>query len=280
MSSRWGWYGYDVAPRRKAEHGIKAKSQRGSIGETWWSKRFVEVLHSFNMGARLSRGCSYARSGQVMDLDIQPGVVKAKVQGSRATPYKVEIRVPVFSKAEWAEAEEAMGSQAIFLAQLLAGEMPKDIESAFQHAKLSLFPSGIRELKTECSCPDYANPCKHIAATYYILAEAFDEDPFLIFQWRGRSREDLQEHLARFRETEATEAMSEAAPVAMEPLDSATFWRAGEIHKALPTPDPRCDLLLRQLGPSPVRLMGKDFAELLEELLRAASMEARTLLES
>jgi uncharacterized Zn finger protein len=278
--SRWDWNGYETAPRRKAEGGIKAKSQRGSIGETWWSKRFVSVLEAFNMGARLTRGRSYARSGQVMGLEISPGLVKAKVQGSRSTPYKVAIRIPVFSEAEWLEAEEGMAAQAIFLAQLLAGEMPTDIESAFRSAKLSLFPSRVQDLETDCSCPDWANPCKHIAATYYILAEAFDQDPFLLFQWRGRSREKLQDRLARFREAEILESMPVAAEDSLEPIGVEGFWIAGAIPRSRPTQNTRCDFLVRQLGPSPVKLMGRDFGDLLEELVRTASQEAVSLLES
>lgn len=278
--SRWDWNGYDAAPRRKAEGGIKAKSQRGSIGATWWSKRFVSVLEAFNMGARLTRGRSYARSGQVMGLEIAPGLVKAKVQGSRSTPYKVAIRIPVFSEAEWLEAEEGMAAQAIFLAQLLAGEMPADIESAFRSAKLSLFPSRVQDLATDCSCPDWANPCKHIAATYYILAEAFDQDPFLLFQWRGRSRDKLQDRLARFRETEIPESMPVAAEDSLEPIGVEGFWTEGAIPRSRPSQDTRCDFLVRQLGPAPVTLMGRDFGDLLEELVRTASQEAVSLLES
>ncbi len=280
MSGRRDWQGYDAAPRRKAERGIKAQSQRGDIGGTWWSKRFVAVLESFNMGARLTRGRSYARTGQVMDLNIQPGCVMAKVQGSRATPYKVVIRLPVFSEAEWAKAEETMAGQALFLAQLLAGEMPRDIESAFQHASLSLFARGPRELTTDCSCPDYANPCKHIAATYYILAEAFDRDPFLIFQWRGRSREAIQERLAQFRERDASEGSQGRADPTLEPLVCDTFWTAGEVPQTPPSRDPRCDLLLRQLGPSPLKLMGRDVSEILAELVQTASREAQSLMET
>ena len=278
--SRWDWNGYDAAPRRKAEGGIKAKSQRGSIGENWWSKRFVSVLEAFNMGARLTRGRSYARSGQVMGLEVSPGLVKAKVQGSRSTPYKVEIRIPVFSETEWLEAEEAMAGQAIFLAQLLAGEMPKDIESAFRTAKLSLFPTRVKDLETDCSCPDWANPCKHIAATYYILAEAFDQDPFLLFQWRGRGRGKLQDRLARFREAEIPEPTSLVAEAILEPVGVEGFWIAGAIPRSRPTQDTRCDVLVRQLGPSPVKLMGREFGNLLEELVRTAAQEAMALLES
>ena len=278
--SRWDWNGYDPAPRRQAKDGIKAKSQRGAIGATWWSSRFVAVLESFNMGERLGRGRSYARTGQVMGLEIGPGLVKAKVQGSRSAPYKVEIRIPVLGEAEWMRVEKAMAEQALFLAQLLAGEMPTEIESAFRAANLSLFPAGARELATECSCPDWANPCKHIAATYYILAEAFDQDPFLLFQWRGREPKKLQEQLAQFRTAEAVDAEPLATGMDWEPLGPERFWAAGAIPHPVPALSPRCDLLARQLGPSPVVLMGRDFADLLEELVTTAAKEARALLES
>ena len=278
--SRWDWNGYDPAPRRQAKDGIKARSQRGAIGATWWSSRFVAVLESFNMGERLGRGRSYARTGQVMGLEIGPGLVKAKVQGSRSAPYKVEIRIPVLGEAEWMRVEKAMAEQALFLAQLLAGEMPTEIESAFRAANLSLFPAGPRDLQTECPCSDRANPCKHVAATFYILAEAFDQDPFLLFQWRGRDPKQLQEWLAQFRAAEAVDAEPLVAGMDWETLDPGRFWAAGAIPRPVPTQSPRFDLLARQLGPSPVNLMGRDFADLLEELVTTAAKEARTLLES
>src|SRR5437588_12759165 len=84
-----------------------------------------------------------------------------------------------------------MASQAIFAAKLLAGEMPQDIEEAFSAVQISLFPLATTDLDTDCSCPDWANPCKHIAAVYYLLAERFDEDPFLIFKLRGRTKEQI-----------------------------------------------------------------------------------------
>ena len=99
-----------------------------------------------------------------------------------------------------------MAEQAIFTAQLLAGEMPQDIEQAFEAAKVSLFPSRHDDLKTECSRPDYANPCKHVAATHYILGERFDEDPFLIFRLRGRTQEQVMAALRKRRSEEAENA--------------------------------------------------------------------------
>src|SRR5258708_16891111 len=189
----WGYY----EPSRpiRVQGGIKTKKEYGQIGETWWPKRWIAVLECFNMGTRLSRGRAYARQGQVISIDVEPGMVQAKVQGSQPKPYKVEIRFKTLSDQDWENVTEAMASQAIFAAKLLAGEMPKNIEEAFGAVKLSLFPIALKELETSCSCPDWANPCKHIAAVYYLLAERFDEDPFLIFKLRGRTKEQIIEVL-------------------------------------------------------------------------------------
>ncbi len=180
-----------------AEGGIEARSRRGAIGETWWSRRFIELLESFGVGSRLKRGRSYARSGQVVELEVEHGVVLAKVQGSRYSPYRVRIRFKALSESQWRRAEKAMASQALPLAQLLAGEMPYDIEELLASCKLALFPRSNGELVATCTCPDWENPCKHIAAAYYILAERFDEDPFLIFTWRGRDRDEPWSACAR-----------------------------------------------------------------------------------
>jgi uncharacterized Zn finger protein len=149
------------------------------------------VLESFNIGARLGRGRSYARRGQVLSIEIDKGKVSAKVQGSRPKPYDVKLQVKTLSVSDWQKLAEVLSRQAIFSAKLLMGEMPLDIEKAFKEAGLSLFPEKLKDLKTGCSCPDWSNPCKHIAAVYYLLAEEFDRDPFLIFKLRGMNREDL-----------------------------------------------------------------------------------------
>ncbi len=138
------------------------------------------MLESFHVGARLGRGRSYARRGQVMSIEVQEGLVTAKVQGSQRTPYKIKIALKLLSQKDRNKVTAAMAEQAIFVAKLLAGEMPQNIEEAFAAAKVPLFPKSSRELETDCSCPDWANPCKHIAAVYYLLAEQFDDDPFLM----------------------------------------------------------------------------------------------------
>src|SRR5712691_10614081 len=221
--SRRGRYSayFPASSPRRVEGGLKAKSERGAIGETWWSKRWVQALERLNLGARLTRGRSYARQGQVLSIDIEPGVVLAKVQGSAPRPYKVTIGLRPLSDQDWETVMETLASQALFAAKLLAGEMPPTIEEAFQAVNVPLFPTSTRDLMTDCSCPDYSNPCKHIAAVYYILAERFDEDPFLLFKLRGRAKDVIIETLRQKRAATLSpgDAVSEMAgePTESEP---------------------------------------------------------------
>ena len=176
---------------RAVEGGLKARSTRGAIAQTWWSGRFIAVLESIIVGGRLQRGRNYARRGQVLSMDVTAGLVSALVQGSRVQPYRVRIGLDAFGQPEWAAAERALAGSAWYSAKLLAGEMPEDIEDVFAELGLALFPASAAELSMYCSCPDWQVPCKHIAAVFYLLAEAFDDDPFRILAWRGREREDL-----------------------------------------------------------------------------------------
>jgi uncharacterized Zn finger protein len=211
----------------ETKDGIKAKSKRGAFAKNWWAQRWIAALERLVDPGRLSRGRSYARKGQVLSIDETKDGIAARVQGSMRTPYKISIQIKHLSDIEWDKVIDALAEQAIFSAQLLAGEMPQEIEQAFEKAKLSLFPAARGDLNTDCSCPDPANPCKHIAATHYILGERFDQDPFLIFRLRGRTQEQVMQALRQRRaggdETsqEETEEL-EAAPPLEENLSN--FW--------------------------------------------------------
>jgi uncharacterized Zn finger protein len=211
---------------REAKGGIRAANKRGRFGESWWAQRWIAVLESFNIGGRLARGRNYARRGQVLSIDIGKGCVEARVQGSRPAPYAVSIKVRPLSPAEWKRLAGQLSTQAIFLAKLLAGEMPRDIETAFRGAGLSLFPEKATELSTECSCPDWSNPCKHVAAVYYLLGEDFDRDPFLIFRLRGVDRGEFLEMLGQ---SKPSAAVADEPPPAAEPLSATDFWTAKEL---------------------------------------------------
>ncbi|WP_250029222.1 SWIM zinc finger family protein [Paractinoplanes maris] len=176
----------------EVEGGIAVRAKRGKIGEQWWSRRFVDVLEQICDGGRLARGRAYARKGQVMDFALAPGRVTARVQGSRPQPYEVTIEIAAFDETQWTELTEALGSQALYRAALLAGEMPHEIVDLFTAHEAPLFPE---RLDIRCSCPDWSVPCKHGSAVLYVLAEAFDDDPFLVLAWRGRPREALLDAL-------------------------------------------------------------------------------------
>ncbi len=175
----------------RTDRGIKARSQRGAFSQNWWAGRWIESMEQLVDPARLQRGRSYARSGQVLSVQENPYGVEARVQGSRPAPYKVIIQLTPLTDDQWELVIDALAEQALFSAQLLAGEMPINIEEAFEKAGVSLFPKLAGDLFTSCSCPDWANPCKHVAATHYILADRFDDDPFLLFRMRGRSQEQI-----------------------------------------------------------------------------------------
>jgi uncharacterized Zn finger protein len=275
--SYWGYY--KPAKPKEVKEGIKARSKRGAIGESWWSKRWIAVLESFNMGARLTRGRSYARKGQVVSIEVQKGVVTAKVQGTRSKPYSVKIQLNPISEPDWEKVTEAMASKAIFAANLLSGEMPHDIENVFSESGLSLFPSSKKELGTNCSCPDWANPCKHIAAVYYLLAERFDEDPFLIFKLRGRTKEEI---IAALRDKRASSAESEVKTSASDTGESViplaecldSFWHASDALDSFSVSPDRPEVenaILKRLGDAPFAIGKKNLASLLAKAYEVAS---------
>jgi uncharacterized Zn finger protein len=269
------WRGFPPAAKPiRVEGGIKARSKRGEIAQTWWSRRFIEVLESFGMGGRLQRGKRYARAGQVLNLTLSTGVAVGLVQGSRPEPYRARIGIKAFTAAEWERVERELAGQALYAAKLLAGEMPTDVEDAFAELGLRLFPTTMRELAMDCSCPDWEIPCKHLAATCYLLAESFDEDPFQILAWRGRGREELLDRLRALRGTAsgpAPEESDEAAPLA-ECLE--TFWTAPELlaPPTGPEAEPTApDALLDELDPLPLKIGADNAIDALRPAYRAMS---------
>ena len=231
------WSDYERTKPRDVQGGVKARSQRGQIGQTWWAQRWLQALSSIMDTGRLSRGRSYARRGQVLNIEEKGQVITADVQGSRQTPYNVKISVQSISDKAWVEILDVLADQAIFTAQLLAGKMPDNIEDVFSAAETSLFPNSEQDLDTECSCPDWSNPCKHIAAVYFLLGEAFDNDPFMLFRLRGRTQEEILKelHIRRTRMDEDDTDYDNFG--SLHPLDTALtslpdtineFWSLGQ----------------------------------------------------
>jgi uncharacterized Zn finger protein len=279
------------------EGGVKAKSKRGAIGEQWWSRRFIAVLESYSAGmsGRLQRGKNYARRGQVLEFSLAAGEVTARVQGSRPQPYRVSISVPPLTTAQWTEVESRLAAQALFRARLLAGEMPAEIEQVFADAGTPLFPESARDLTMDCNCPDWGVPCKHLAAVCYVLAEAFDDDPFAMLAWRGKPRADLLAALrgrgagrvaglppsdppARGLEGDSP-ALAVLADLTGRALEGslADFWSPGlsqaRLRAVPPSPVTPPDLLLRVSDPPPVEVRGQSLRDLLAPAYRSLTGE-------
>lgn len=165
----------------------------------WWSQKWLELLDSYRFKKRLERARNYSRQGNVLNIEFKGAKVLARVQGSEPDPYKVSLSIDHFSEEEWGYVIETMSQRAIFAAKLLAGEMPQNIEEVFTANGLSLFPFTLSDVHSKCSCPDKANPCKHIGAVYYQLGDRFSEDPFVLFQLRGRTKEQIISDLRQLR---------------------------------------------------------------------------------
>ena len=216
------WYDdYPPSPPKEVKGGIKARSKRGPFGENWWARRWVEAMERFHDGARLGRGRSYARRGQVISIDIERGTVSSEVQGSRHTPYDVSIFVQTLPAGDWEKVVTELTDNPFLAAKLLAGDMPEEVEHVFAQAGVSLLPTRLSELDADCSCPDRGDPCKHIAAVYYLLAEQFDQDPFLLFRLRGIERDEFHAALGDVGIEPDAETVYTPEPLAHDP---SRYW--------------------------------------------------------
>lgn len=288
---RFGWY--ESAPKKPPpERGIRMKK----AGTTWWGQRWIEALENVLRGdsARLARGRTYARAGRTHDLVVKGGKVTAKVTGSRATPYKITIELTELSAPAWKKAIDGLAKKAQFSAELLAGQMPQTIDEVFVEAGVSLFPQQRADLKTSCSCPDWGDPCKHVAATHYVLGEALDRDPFLLFELRGRTKDRVLDALRVARggagETPAKKAgkskatSEDAKPdvptVKLGKLKTSEYDKPREplpaLHFSFDEPVTH-GAVLRQLGAPTTWEGAASPADVLAPLVRAAAETARRI---
>jgi uncharacterized Zn finger protein len=206
-----------------------------AIAQEWWVQRWVDLLNSYRFKKRLERGRIYAREGNILSMEFRNSKVHAKVQGTAPSPYKLTIWIDAFTDEDWDFVIDTMAQKAVYSAKLLAGELPDDIETVFTSNGLSLFPFALSDVHSRCNCPDPKNPCKHIAAVYYQLGDFFREDPFVLFQLRGRSKAQILESLRRKRsgvpqaeaqeDTNATSHSPTTDTEAPVTVSSEQFWQ-------------------------------------------------------
>ncbi|MBW4663797.1 MAG: SWIM zinc finger family protein [Chroococcus sp. CMT-3BRIN-NPC107] len=229
----------------------------------WWAQRWLDLLDSYRFKKRLERARTYARQGNVLSIKFQGAKVSASVQGTEVEPYQVSLSLESFTEEQWGFAIETMSHRAFFAAKLLAGEMPQNIEEVFTANGVSLFPFSLSDIRSQCSCPDKANPCKHIGAVYYQLGDRFSEDPFVLFQLRGSSKDQIIAALRQLRSPknieETTELETVAAPVVSNRPDIAQFWRYDrplDPSLVVIAPPVSSESIIDILGPIPLSIDG------------------------
>ncbi len=195
------------------------------FSRSWWGQKFITAIENLTDSGRLSRGRSYARGRKVKSFDLDGNLVTAQVRGSinpyfgvhKEPLYHITIEFQSLSAAKWSAAVAEMASKASVISRLLLNEIPDDIEKTFQSLNLNLLPGSQKDFKTSCSCPDWSNPCKHIAGVYYLVAAELDQDPFLLFELRGLSRENLIKELSKSPLGQALSAELQSAQSTPQP---------------------------------------------------------------
>lgn len=268
-----------------------AQSNYAIEDDAWWVHRWTDLLNSYRFKKRLERGRRYAREGHILTLEFKDAKVMATVQGTAQEPYKLSIWIDSFADEDWDYVIDTLSQQALYSAQLLAGEMPADIERVFTTNGLSLFPFTLSDVHSRCSCPDPKNPCKHIAAVYYQLGDLFREDPFVLLQLRGRSKNQLLDAIRHKRQQQVPESATtepdtvsetddvQPAPAA-PPVQVENFWKYDEpIDSSLVVITPADQTVLDVLGTIPLpagdaQVVMDHFKTLYQTVAQQAMMQA------
>ena len=241
------------------------------FGTTWWGKLWIKGLEQLgdDYENRLPRGLKYADEGAVSHFTVSPGLIEARVHGRKT--YTVTLGLPALTQTQWERAFQRLSQESRFVASLLAGEMPQGLDETFRESGASLYPRVPKELQTHCDCPDWANPCKHVAAVCYVMAEALDRDPWLLFDLRGKTRADVLEALQSLVDQAAPDAPKKrgrpkkevSVPELLKHSEASTDpWRRLEPeaydalraelpHIAIPRSIPPDPDVFSQLGPLP-----------------------------
>jgi len=213
-----------------------------NYGRTWWGEQWLKSLDRIDFSNRLPRGRSYANKGMVDSIRITENMIEAKVKGSRPKPYNITIVVPPFYNEEKKVFIENIKNNPLVVSQLLNRQLPKELLDIAERNSIKIFPQSWQDIKLNCSCPDWAVPCKHLAAVIYTIANEIDQNPFLVFNLH---RFDLISHLSAhqmqlhdlqseniFSINDCIAAKKIAAKKNSEPVDTPDF---SLIENLLPT---------------------------------------------
>ncbi len=231
--SYWRSFGpyVTVAEKRaKAEKKIKALRRKNpdiqpvviegrTLAGTWWGKSWNSNLECYaDYSNRIERGRSYVRNCAVLDLQIKPGLVESLVQGSDSNPYEIRIEIKTLKKKTWGDIKKACQGEFDSLQELMNGKFPESLSKIFTDTKSGLFPAP-KEISFDCSCPDWADMCKHVAATLYGIGARLDSEPALFFTLRGVEVKDLVSGAVKDKTSEMLKKARKKSPKVMADSD-------------------------------------------------------------
>jgi uncharacterized Zn finger protein len=249
---------------RRVRHGIKLRHRDAPKAVGFLAQRWLTLIEDVFPAHIKAEAFEYAKAGQTASLDVQPGVINARVQGRAFRAYHVQLRVQPCSSQEWAAVINEMAGSAIFVASMLAGEVPSSVDEVFSTLNIELIPREPEQLVTTCTCAEPTR-CKHAAAAAYVMVERLSEDPLQVFLLYGMPASDVLDQLRHARAIHThgvasahADPMIPESQAEPEPLEAHldTFWRCGhqldELQQA-PPPQHLAHALLRRLGPSPMQ---------------------------
>lgn len=255
---------------------------RKSYGNTYWGRQWLNAFNNISDTNRLPRGKTYANKGTVSDIEISGNKITAKVQGRQRRPYRIAITIPAFDANEKAKVLNIVTSNPLYLSQLLNRELPSELNDACRRAGVNIFPRSWRDLEASCSCPDWALPCKHLAATLYLIANEIDKNPFQLFELHDfdlfKGLEGIGYSVQGQKEVYIPSVEDLWQPMENEAA-SATEWEAYEHLDFTQIPDCK-DTLLTILGEQPVFFPDGNFKEILakaySKVAKASAKLAKT----
>lgn len=257
-------------------------AKRIKYGNTWWGEQWISVLEGMDQSGRLARGRTYANGGAVQSIDFEGNTFKAKVKGTQPIPYKVKFKIHPLSASDKAKVVGLIADNPLFLTQLLNRQLPADLYEECRRKGVHLFPSTWSSIASECTCPDWGDPCKHRAAVLYMVANEIDKNPFLVFELRDF---DLFKALEGLGVASAEQKNVEILDVAMlrkpaELGEEAEFRPDENLYDTVDfstLPDCRDDLL-SLLGDAPLFYKTGNFKTVLREGYLTAQKQAYALI--
>jgi len=266
-------YFYSWGRGAKKKAGRKAARQPGQrvkYGQTWWGEQWLNALNHIDFDNRLPRGRAYASNGSVRDFRILNNRIEGEVQGSRRYPYDISIEVPLFSQTQKEKLLLAINNNPFLISQLLNRQLPQELHLLAHDQEIRLFPSSWKDLKMECSCPDWAVPCKHLAAVIYLLANEIDANPFLVLQLHGLNLiEELKNNGLEVDQhaREEIPAVENMIVPEVPEAESASGFGLSELPDFSKIPE-QTDAILSLLTPKPL-FFPKDFRTILHSAYKS-----------